>query len=103
MAGLELERQNKLKAIKDKAAAEDRERSAQTTTQLLAFEDVLMKGKSEKQKTAYRLAGKPCQRPRNDRTRLRLCPTHTRRLWAHIRLWRASLSLVQPWVLALRP
>jgi hypothetical protein len=56
MAGLELERQNKLKAIKDKAAAEDRERSAQTTTQLLAFEDVLMKGKSEKQKTAYRLA-----------------------------------------------
>ena len=56
MASLELERQNKLKAIKDKAAAEDRERSAQTTTQLLAFEDVLMKGKSEKQKTAYRLA-----------------------------------------------
>ena len=56
MAGLELERQEKLKAIKDKAAAEDRERAAQTTTQLLAFEDVLLKGKSEKQKTAYRLA-----------------------------------------------
>jgi hypothetical protein len=56
MAALELERQDKLKAIKDKAAAEDRERSAQTTTQLLAFEDVLMKGKSEKQKAAYRLA-----------------------------------------------
>lgn len=56
MAGLELERQEKLKAIKDKAAAEDRERAAQTTTQLLAFEDVLMKGKNEKQKTAYRLA-----------------------------------------------
>lgn len=56
MANLELERQDKLRAIKDKAAAEDRERSAQTTSQLLAFEDVLMKGKSEKQKTAYRLA-----------------------------------------------
>ena len=56
MAALELERQEKLKAIKDKTAAEDRERAAQTTTQLLAFEDVLMKGKSEKQKTAYRLA-----------------------------------------------
>ena len=56
MAALELERQDKLRAIKDKSAAEDRERAAQTTTQLLAFEDVLMKGKSEKQKTAYRLA-----------------------------------------------
>lgn len=56
MAALELERQDKLKAIKDKAAAEDRERAAQTTNQLLAFEDVLMKGKSEKQKAAYRLA-----------------------------------------------
>jgi SLT domain-containing protein/DNA-binding protein H-NS len=56
MAALELERQGKLKVIKDKSAAEDRERAAQTTTQLLAFEDVLMKGKSEKQKTAYRLA-----------------------------------------------
>jgi hypothetical protein len=56
MAALELERQDKLRTIKDKSAAEDRERAAQTTTQLLAFEDVLMKGKSEKQKTAYRLA-----------------------------------------------
>ena len=56
MAALELERQDKLRVIKDKSAAEDRERAAQTTTQLLAFEDVLMKGKSEKQKTAYRLA-----------------------------------------------
>ena len=56
MAALELERQGKLKASKDKAAAEDRERAAQTTNQLLAFEDVLMKGKSEKQKAAYRLA-----------------------------------------------
>ncbi len=56
MAALELERQDKLRAIKDKSAAEDRERAAQTTTQLLAFEDMLMKGKSEKQKTAYRLA-----------------------------------------------
>lgn len=56
MAALELERQDKLKAIKDKAAAEDRERAAQTTNQLLAFEDMLMKGKSEKQKAAYRLA-----------------------------------------------
>ena len=56
LANLELERQDKLRAIKDKSAAEDRERAAQTTTQLLAFEDVLMKGKSEKQKTAYRLA-----------------------------------------------
>jgi hypothetical protein len=56
MAGLELERQEKLKAIKDKTAAEDLERSAQTTTQLLAFEDLLLRGKSEKQKTAYRLA-----------------------------------------------
>ena len=56
MEALELERQDKLRAIKDKSAAEDRERAAQTTTQLLAFEDVLMKGKSEKQKTAYRLA-----------------------------------------------
>ena len=56
MAALELERQDKLRAIKDKSAAEDRERSAQTTNQLLAFEDVLMKGKSEKQKAAYRLA-----------------------------------------------
>jgi hypothetical protein len=56
LAALELERQGKLKVIKDKSAAEDRERAAQTTNQLLAFEDVLMKGKSEKQKTAYRLA-----------------------------------------------
>ena len=56
MAALELERQGALKVIKDKAAAEDRERAAQTTTQILAFEDVLMKGKSEKQKTAFRLA-----------------------------------------------
>ena len=56
MAALELERQEKLKAIKDKTAAEDRERAAQTTTQLLAFEDLLLRGKSEKQKTAYRLA-----------------------------------------------
>ena len=56
MAALELERQEQLRVIKDKSAAEDRERSAQTTTQLLAFEDVLMKGKSEKQKTAFRLA-----------------------------------------------
>ena len=56
LAALELERQGKLKVIKDKSAAEDRERAAQTTTQLLAFEDMLMKGKSEKQKTAYRLA-----------------------------------------------
>lgn len=56
LAGLELERQDKLKAIKDKAAAEDAARSAQTTHQLLAFEDVLLQGKSEKQKTAYRLA-----------------------------------------------
>lgn len=56
LAGLELERQDRLRAIKDKSAAEDRERSAQTTNQLLAFEDVLMKGKSEKQKAAYRLA-----------------------------------------------
>jgi hypothetical protein len=56
MAALELERQDKLRAIKDKSAAEDRERAAQTTTQLLAFEDMLMRGKSEKQRTAYRLA-----------------------------------------------
>jgi hypothetical protein len=56
MAALELERQDKLRAIKNKSAAEDRERAAQTTNQLLAFEDVLMKGKSEKQKAAYRLA-----------------------------------------------
>ena len=56
MAALELERQDKLRAIKDKSAEEDRARSAQTTSQLLAFEDILLQGKSEKQKTAYRLA-----------------------------------------------
>jgi hypothetical protein len=56
MADLELERQDKLRAIKDKSAEEDRARSAQTTSQLLAFEDILLQGKSEKQKTAYRLA-----------------------------------------------
>ena len=56
MAALELERQDKLRAIKDKSAEEDKARSAQTTSQLLAFEDILLQGKSEKQKTAYRLA-----------------------------------------------
>jgi len=56
MADLELERQDKLRAIKDKSAEEDKARSAQTTSQLLAFEDILLQGKSEKQKTAYRLA-----------------------------------------------
>ena len=56
MAALEIERQDKLREIKDKSAEEDRARSAQTTSQLLAFEDILLQGKSEKQKTAYRLA-----------------------------------------------